>query len=89
MKKLLIRTLSFFCIATSLCAQMAAAAQSDEFAKIKDLIDELALENALSEMKTQSASNAISEVELNILTAMFLSNPVSRKAQKLSKKRST
>ena len=39
--------------------------------KIKALIDELALETALSEMKTQSASNAISDVELNILTAMF------------------
>ena len=71
MKKLLITALSFLCIVTSLHAQITAADQSDDFAKIKALIDELALETAVSEMKIQSASNAISDVELNILTAMF------------------
>ena len=71
MKKLLIRTLSFLCIVTSLYGQIAAADGSDDFTKIKALIDELALETALSEMKTLSASNVISDAELNILTAMF------------------
>ena len=71
MKKLLIKTLASLWIIASLHSQIAAADRSEDFAKIKALIDALALETALSEMKIQGASNTISDVELNILTAMF------------------
>ena len=71
MKTLLVKSLTFICIVVLLQSHMASANGSDQYSRIKALINELALETALSEMKTQSSAKSISDVELNILTAMF------------------
>lgn len=49
----------------------ASAETSDKFIEIRRQIDEFALEKALSSMKVASATNAMPEIELTLLSAMF------------------